>query len=337
MPFQVIYSEFSRQPGVINSFNAGEDQIVVCDPTITLTATVNGDLFGHTILWEQVSGAPVNFVTPTDQLIVSYENGSGSPLTGGTFDDKVFRFWIDKGSTDPNNPPMFDDVNIFGAPTEQLYNDISTTLVGLGQGHKDSNVPTNVLVILEDDGAECSATAFDLIWDPPPNEEVPVVRYQIEEYAAGVGFATIGFVKPTVRRFNNIVVGRSYRILTVLANGSKGISKLVWADPTQNRFAQSSSFTSIAANDGATISNFELNLVTLVPCVDPQLDNNNTYNDITTLSGGVISNFDVIERSLTQCIDPQLDNNNSYNDISTKPAVITDFTVIDLTGGQVGG
>ena len=93
MPLQVIYSEFGKQPGVINSFSAGPDIFPVCDLQVTITATVSGDLFGHTTLWEQISGDAVIFLTPAaNSLVLEYALAAGSPvIPPPVIDDKVFQ------------------------------------------------------------------------------------------------------------------------------------------------------------------------------------------------------------------------------------------------------
>ena len=104
MPFQVSYSFKATPVGVINFFSAGEDQFPVCDTSVTLTAIVIGDLTGHTIVWEQLTGPAVTFTSPLNQLVVTY--------TVATFEDRSFRFTIDKGT----GSEQFDDVGMFGTP-----------------------------------------------------------------------------------------------------------------------------------------------------------------------------------------------------------------------------
>lgn len=337
MPFQVIYSEFSRQPGIINSFDAGADIIAVCDLQVTLTATVDGDLFGHTIVWEQVSGAPVTFITPTDQLSVTYVNAiPGSPITGGVFDDKVFRFIIDKNSTDPNNPEQFDDVNVFGAPTSFVHNSHNTFLTNQGglQAYTNANVPQNYFFVLDSDGAGCNNTAFDLRWSPPTDSTFDVVRYEIEEYTPGSGFAVVGTTTADYRNFQNIILGRSYRVLTYLSNGAVHVGPLVLPDPTEP-VAQDTVYNAYST-PGAVVSNFDLELFSLISCEEPELSDNNVYDSYSNPAVEV-SNYTVELLTLITCTEPELDDNDVYDSYSTAGAIISNFDVIDLDGGQVGG
>ncbi len=109
MPFQISLHSNVKQRGIINSFNAGIDQHVPCAFEVTLTATVNGNLQGHTVLWEQLSGdTQIVFVTPVNQTTVTYN------IVGGGSSDRLFRFYIDKGTP----LEQFDDVVVWGTPTE---------------------------------------------------------------------------------------------------------------------------------------------------------------------------------------------------------------------------
>ncbi len=108
MPFIIATSFRQVLLDAVQSVDAGEDQNLICDTGGTLTATVVGDFGGHTYLWEQISGTAVTFTSPTDQLSVTF--------TQGDFDDKVFRFTVDKGQTNEK----FDEISVFGSPTFTL-------------------------------------------------------------------------------------------------------------------------------------------------------------------------------------------------------------------------
>lgn len=99
----------------INYLDAGPDQYAVCSTSITLTATVYGNLVGHTLLWEQISGNTLGVTIggPTNTLSLSYTNA----VPPGTFSDKTWRLWIDKGSVNE----MYSDVVVYGTPTDQVY------------------------------------------------------------------------------------------------------------------------------------------------------------------------------------------------------------------------
>ena len=109
MAFQVIFSQRVTPSGVISQFDAGADKVAVCDLDVTLTATIVGDANGHTFFWEQLSGSPIIITSAQNELTFSY--------TQDTFDDKSFRFYIDRNSAQEK----FDDVVVFGSPTSSAY------------------------------------------------------------------------------------------------------------------------------------------------------------------------------------------------------------------------
>lgn len=109
MPFQISLHSSTKSRGVINSLTAGTDQYATCAAEITLTATVDGNLGGHTVGWEQVAGdTQIVWLTPTDQLSVTFA------IVGEGSNDRTFRFYIDKGTP----LELSDDVVTWGTPTE---------------------------------------------------------------------------------------------------------------------------------------------------------------------------------------------------------------------------
>lgn len=104
MPFQVSFSVRQRQFNQVELITAGEDQTHICTPTIHLEATVEGDMLGHTLEWEQIGGTSV----------VLQQAGTLTPFfdfVDGT--DKIFRLWIDRGTPYEQN----DSVRIYKTPT----------------------------------------------------------------------------------------------------------------------------------------------------------------------------------------------------------------------------
>ncbi len=346
MPFQVIYSEFSRQPGVINFFTCQPDVQAVCDLQIVLTATVDGDLFGHTIVWEQISGTAVTFITPLDQLSIEYLNGTGSPITGSVFDDKVFRFTIDKGSLNPTSPEQFCEVNVFGAPTEITF---SNALMGQSttQGYLDCNVPsclqTSVGLNANLDGAECPLLTGTLFWGPPLCEDVAILRYQVEEFISGSGWSVVATLNPIQRRFDGVVAGRSYRVVTLLANGSVDLGCIQYLDPDA-AYVQDRTFSTITGqNSGGVIStNYNVLTRSIINCADPGVNGefNKTFNGIRAFGGTVVANYNVISRTIINCADPGVNGefNKTFNGIRAfGGTVVTNYENLVQSGGQIGG
>lgn len=66
--------------------------IVSCDDIITLSATVPASINPQSYFWEQLSGQTVIWLTPTNELEATFQQTL-------VRDDKVFRFWVNKGGT----------------------------------------------------------------------------------------------------------------------------------------------------------------------------------------------------------------------------------------------
>ena len=81
-----------RSISTVGLMSAGEDQVAICNPVVYLEATIIGDLTGHTTEWVQMSG------TPTVSLIVVDNVRSYYLVPGLPGSDKVFRFYVDRGS-----------------------------------------------------------------------------------------------------------------------------------------------------------------------------------------------------------------------------------------------
>lgn len=112
MPFQISLSHYTRSPGIIYRYDAGNNVNSICgnNITITLQANVVGDLFRHTFYWEQVSGSQVTWLTPRDRLSVDIQFTPS--------DDKQFRFYIDKGTS----REKYADTWVFATPTSVSEN-----------------------------------------------------------------------------------------------------------------------------------------------------------------------------------------------------------------------
>jgi len=104
MPFQVTYSTRHRQFKQVQLVTAGEDQLHICTPTIYLEGIVNGDILGHTVEWEQISGSAETLIN--GNTLTPYFDSTNNT-------DVVFRLYIDR-----NTPyEQFDDVLILRTPT----------------------------------------------------------------------------------------------------------------------------------------------------------------------------------------------------------------------------
>lgn len=104
--------------------SSGEDQQRICDPTVYLEATIQGNFaFGHTSEWELISGEAivsggVGFV-PLTQISFTRAYYSDSP----TVKDRVFRYWIDKGKYNE----QYQDITVYATPTSTYKADMVVT------------------------------------------------------------------------------------------------------------------------------------------------------------------------------------------------------------------
>ncbi len=90
------------------------DEIIsLCITSINFQPILQGVAFGHTYLWEQVSGdqSTVTWLTPKNQKDVVID-------LGGLKVDRVFRFWISKDT----EYEKYYDIHLYGTPFERLKN-----------------------------------------------------------------------------------------------------------------------------------------------------------------------------------------------------------------------
>ena len=122
--------------------SAGDDQIQICSSIIYLSATIIGNITGHTFLWEQISGSAITLIQNT--TTTAYYIVDINPT------DKVFRFWVDKGKYNE----QYQDITVYSTPTSflntQLTNSIQEgeviddNLKVRGYGHIDNTFNPNI-------------------------------------------------------------------------------------------------------------------------------------------------------------------------------------------------
>jgi len=347
VPFQVSFSSKSTPKGIISSFTAGEDQVVVCDTTVFLEATVVGDLTGHTIIWEQLSGDPVTFNTPLDQFAINY--------TTGNFQDKVFRFTIDKGT----GSEQFDDVNMFSTPTFPYYGGVpdQNCIINFGSGLRCNRpvleetyaVPQTPITL-----TECGTTTTPALrWSAPCSESNTLIQYVVQERSATGPWTDEAIIPPSsypTILYSPMNIGSTYRVcaVTLELNSSIAVaySNTIYVDGT---FGLTFSSTGAAVTDPlhlfvpkgkaeyVQIPAYTINLITLLAC-DPDAPDN-FYNstvgsDIDKVS---MEAYSVVDLSLIAC-DPDApdDYYNNFNGVPSQ-VVIPTYTVLDLEGGDIGG
>lgn len=97
----------TRAMGTVTLLSPGAAQQAICTPVVYLEATIAGEPAGHSYEWVQISG------TPTVTLYV-VSNTQAYYLPGGSpGSDKVFRFYIDRGSI----VEQYGDITVYTTPT----------------------------------------------------------------------------------------------------------------------------------------------------------------------------------------------------------------------------
>lgn len=133
-----IISNLSMDPSGISFLSAGDDQTVICAPYVHLTAIAETeDITTHETFWEQISGSAVILLgNPYNTLLISYAQTSN-------MDDKIFRFWVDKGT----DKQLSSDTIVYGSPTEKFYmktlGDDSVSLIT----YPPNQITTNMLFV----------------------------------------------------------------------------------------------------------------------------------------------------------------------------------------------
>ena len=174
MPFQNIIS-IGGNTVVVSALDvdAGPDLFAICVPDATLTATVTlepSDITVHSYLWEQVSGNPVTWITPINQLSASY--------TTLDFSDKKFRFTVDKNT----QSELFDEVVVFGTPTSSMP---------FSAGHSSQietscrRVTLSFLANATSVGSLQLTSSYELNWTTPTCDETEhLVEYLVQRKPA---------------------------------------------------------------------------------------------------------------------------------------------------------
>lgn len=180
MPFRISNSIKLNKVGVITLVTAGDDQIEICATTVNLSATVIGDTFGHTFLWEQISGSPVTIDDPT--AISTFYTVSG---TG----DKEFRFTIDNNTSSEQS----DELTVFDTPISNFEgfsvgtpadNDQTLDPIPVNFDDINGNVVASMPPPSSDFGEETPTTTFILTWSHPGGIHDPwITQYNVEENA----------------------------------------------------------------------------------------------------------------------------------------------------------
>jgi len=312
-----------------------------------LEATVVGDLTGHTFIWEQIDGVAVTFNTPLDQFAINY--------TTANFQDKTFRFTIDKGT----GIEQFDEVIMFSTPTYPYF--VSTPdencLINFGASLRGDapflEIRVELPTVFNDTIVnECGTnTKPELFWSEPDNAEF-LVQYVVQQRSVAGPFTNEAIILASAERTHiPLVVGATYRVVAVFLEGNSSVNSV-----SSNTIFQDGLFGDTLATNGSgivldqsirffasrnrldsmTIPTFNLNLITLLNCT-PDVPDDINLGQSDLVSHVRVPTFNFNPLSLATCPpDAPDDVNLGQSDLVSHIRLPT-YVVLDLTGGDIGG
>lgn len=338
---QILNISLSKRLPAVTLVGAGDTQQVVCTPMVYLSATISGNLNGHTTEWEQVNGTPTVDILTVDALNAYYEV-SGSPGS-----DKIFRFWIDKG----RSYQQYLDVIIRTTPADivpdtlkggSLNTDLSVdaaftiTVYNLTADFAfDYNIPFN-------SQGESFSSDFYLAWNLPgmflettPDSER--ARYRAAcvgtrlEYFNDTSWTELSTV--AINDMRTSPIGNATRLrLGALYNLNGAIKPVYgpWFTVDGNNARVILAKTVVTPTQGATLNTD--NVVTRIVYTLTLLD----YNENVTASvGGAVAN-DVTTTRLVYIVEPKM-YDDSASDIIAGGALSVNYSITRVTGGSIGG
>jgi len=344
MPFQVIFSQNAVPAGIIQFFSAGKDGVAVCDLDFTLTAEIIGDIQGNTFEWQQISGSPVTFTTPLNELSVSYSQT--------IFDDKTFRFFINRGT----GFEKFDDVVVYGSPVDIIKHTQSShnNLINIHASEifRDDDFTlrliTNYPIEENSDAAICksySAEEATLTWEFLDIEH-EILGYIVRERDNSTGvWNDIASLLPTDYFFGSVTLGRSYQISAIVRfdNSYVGqhLSNIIWASGgfLNNQIIELSEaklYTSNVNGNIINISDYDVDKLVVISHNIP-LDARDATPPTSDNSTITISDYDVDVFFITEKpteVDVFTGSNITTDSVNI---IISDYDVTTLTGTVVGG
>lgn len=110
LPFRILIralQSFNYEPSP--PFIVDSIMPVTCSDIITLSAQIIGDAGDATFLWEQLSGAPIIWLEAQNQTAVMFQQPA-------LRNDKVFRFWVNKGTP----VEKYADVLVTAVPSDAM-------------------------------------------------------------------------------------------------------------------------------------------------------------------------------------------------------------------------
>ena len=334
MGFQVSFSIRRKQLSLTRGY-AGDDQFIICANGTTLTATLWGSKPEKAVLlWEQTEGPDVTWLTPLNQISVSFTKNI---LQGNAFIDVKFRLWINKGT----KFEQFSDIWVYSTPTSfgsigsqyvmniTAYRNVDTTDFPVGGSSTIQVIPS-----LTVDGG------YQLRWNSPANPHL-IVQTDMQQFINGA-WETIGITTGKTSFFDGIDPTQSYRLIVTKNRTELGVvsdftyftsspSQRLPDDLTYYSAGTSSVEFGINSNSVYNQTYIERTLIGLQPLQSEGSSGVSYASNVNT-----IYNVVTIERTITGC--PPGD---SYGTISVSgyagANTIYNHAVVQIGGVVVGG
>ncbi len=205
----------SLRIGQIQSLTKIPDVVAVCSTDITLSVELIGDLKGHTLLWEQISGTTTGIVytSPLNQTTLTYFN---DPIIGNR-DDKLFRFWLDKGKS----YAQYRDIWVWGTPVDKVQPTVYqlsnySNITDVSGSAVTINAYIGLYEIFYPDNTTFSGYCIE--WDFPTNQDnIHFINYTVQKYDI-INGVWIDVYTTTDIIYANILIDTTYRVVGKYTN-----------------------------------------------------------------------------------------------------------------------
>jgi len=308
MPFQVSLCAAVNQILAVGIL-LRPDVTSPCLVSLDLIATVtSGHSQGHTFLWELHSGTQVVFTTPVDQLIAT------CTLVDNL--DRVFYFWVDKGTSKQQFYPF----TYRGSINEPTYvfnnaNTLPAIVSGIPNSTPSCSSITGLVGIYSPGGSgayHINPTNITLTWSLPTNT-TGLQNLYIQQLIRGV-WTTVSILSPTDAQILTGAYNKTYyRIQTVYVLDHQTYIQTSCVYYLYVNLADYSVYIDDNAIAGIsnTVSKFIITNYTLLVSdsfTSSLLESVQIFNNASTVSNTNITNYTL---ALTSTTDSALINNSN--------------------------
>jgi len=316
MAFQNVSIIGAPTPIIPVGVDAGPDRFVICEFTVTLTATITvheTDTELHNYQWVQLSGPSVTWLTSQHATSATYEATDSS--------DRSFRIYVDRFSL----AERYDDIVVYGTPN-------STHKVGdTVDGYNTSpcrNVTLSHLSYTSAVGSLDPVSQYELSWTAPTCDDVQFIEFHVQQKTTAGPWITLRVVGiGEIRKFVTPNINGIFRVTSVYNDGFHQHSNWIYESIDGKAGIMQSSH-----NVGSTVDSYTTNFVVQM------LTKKELYaGDSTHIVG------DTVDSYVTNYVVVQLTKKDLYGGDSTHivgdtvDSYVTNYVVDELTGIGIGG